>query len=134
MKVRFYEVHSSLEKLQILEKICIELLEKKIPLHCIIDEPKLLTYVDNLLWSLTQESFFPHRIANEAGKALISLGQAAQAPFTCSHFLNFSKEPFLANDDATIYEFDDQTLPIKRQATQKKYHAYKMHHAEIEAH
>ncbi len=94
--------------------------ERGDPLAFIVENQTSADYIDNLLWNLPKSSFLPHDLGGE------ELIQILLKPKSDLKFIfNLSLEPLITFTKSVIYEFDDETSPLKRENSKKRYYAYK---------
>jgi DNA polymerase-3 subunit chi len=82
-------------------------------------------YVDELLWRLPEESFFPHRVVNGRCTELIAITMSEENVNGATVLFNLLSTPHKRYTEFdTLYELYDETDPIKAELSQRRLEAY----------
>lgn len=133
-KVIFFQIKDIKSKLIKIIQTSMFHFEKKESLIIQVQDEASLTFVDELLWKLPQESFLPHVMSNNKCSDFIVITKSKEnlnsAPFMfnlCQDLLELDKSYKI------IYDFDDHTSPVKQQKSQKRYDLYRQQGLTIES-
>lgn len=124
-QVIFFSVRETAAKLLLLCKTAAEHFNKKEPLQIIVPDRAALEFVDALLWRLPEESFLPHSCASMPTSELLVITSERTILNGAQHLFNLCTTPPLNSKVKLIYDFDDLTSPEKKQASDKRYQAYR---------
>lgn len=124
-RVTFFQVRDAATKLSKLCQITQAHFEKKEPLQIVVPDKAALEFVDTLLWRFPEESFLPHSIATAPCSDLIVITCERTLLNEPKAFFNLCSSPLLNSKVKVIYDFDDFTSPDKKQASDKRFIAYR---------
>jgi DNA polymerase IIIc chi subunit len=123
--VTFFQVRDAAIKLSKICQTAQAHFEKKEPLQIVVPDKAALEFVDLLLWRFPEESFLPHIVATTPCSDCIII-TCERAPLNeAKAFFNLCLPPLLNNKVKIIYDFDDFTSSDKKQASDKRFAAYR---------
>ncbi|MFA5250458.1 MAG: DNA polymerase III subunit chi [Parachlamydiales bacterium] len=133
MKVVFYNIRKSADKLSRLVKCAKEHFESQKALLFLVPDKKSELFLDQLLWQ--NAAFLPHAAAEEASSELLVISQKKELLHLAKHIFNLTFEPLSVNEKEVqvIYEFDDGSDLKKKQLSKKKFIFYHQLKIPIEA-
>ena len=124
-RIVLFNVDSNQKKIHFLCETVKMHFEKKEPLLLFVSDDKGLTYVDELLWKVPEESFIPHIISAKETEEKIVITKLRENLNQAKYVFNLCPTPILQTKFTIIYDFDDKTSPHKRMLSQKRFEAYK---------
>lgn len=124
-KVFLFQVRETSHKLRVICETAAEHFKNKEPLQIIVPDKTALEFVDALLWRMPEESFLPHSALSTASNELIAVTCERAILNQALAVFNLCLMPPLNCKVKTLYDFDDITSPDKKQASEKRYQAYR---------
>lgn len=131
MKVIFYDVKKSLDKLIKLTHCAKIHFENQKPLVFFVPDSKAEQFVDHVLWQ--NAAFLPHATDEEETEDLIIISKQKEILTNAKYIFNLTPNPLNINDFKIIYEFDDKTDLKKKMLSKKKFNFYHDLKLQIEA-
>lgn len=125
VKVVFFQIKKSSEKLLKISQTATNHFENKKHLLFMVPDEKVLKYVDDLLWNEPKFSFLPHVISDIPCDDLIVITQKNFNPNRSLHIFNLTQNPIFDLSCSVIYEFDDSSDNLRFSISQKKFNTYK---------
>ncbi|MGK5594712.1 MAG: DNA polymerase III subunit chi [Parachlamydiaceae bacterium] len=103
-----------------------EVLKKKRVL-VLVPNSESAHFLDKFFWSVSEESFFPHAIANHPTEELVTITLKEENYNQATVLLNLTPQvPIFSRQFLTIYDLDDRTTAAKQQLSLERKHAYSL--------
>jgi DNA polymerase IIIc chi subunit len=132
-RVILFQVRDALSKRSRLIETAQAQFAQKERLLILVEDDKALTYVDELLWKLPEESFLPHAIQETECQDWIALSKGKKNVNSARVAFNLCPTPLLLEGFRLIFDFEDLSSPNKKMFSQLRFDAYKQARFSIEA-
>lgn len=133
-RVIFFQVKTASEKLEKIGQTARVHFLKKEPFLILVDNNKGEQFVDELLWTLPKTSFLPHIATDSPSQEKIVITKIKKNLNQAHYVFNLCSTPlFIEGFFKIIYEFEDLTLPSKKNLSTLRFNAYKEAHFPIES-
>lgn len=120
-KVNFLIVKENSAKWQGIVQIANHCFHHRIKLLFSVASEEVGRYVDELLWKFPVESFLPHAVVNRPSTELIVISADLKNYNQAEILFNLRPEPnLLAAQFPLIYDFFDETVPSKKELSEKR--------------
>lgn len=131
-RITFLKVSTNQEKLVTLTKIVERHFDMGHKVLVFTPNAQVATYMDQLLWRLPEESFIPHKIANETCHDAIVITNSHENLNQAGVLINLcpSCHPSY-HDFNTVYELYDQTHPEKEALSKQRQAHYSESNSKI---
>lgn len=125
MPVYFLKTVSNKEKIDWIEKVIERHFYKKEPLLIQVQDEQVANYLDDLLWKISKESFYPHTICESNSQDIIVITWLPRNFNQAVALLNLSlKIPISYKEFEYLYEFMDLTDKNKQAISKEKKEKY----------
>lgn len=122
----FFQVRTNQEKLLKIWQIAQEQFDNKKPLLIKTSDEKSSIFIDEMLWSLSSDSFLPHEISLTTSLETICITHTDCNPNQAKTIFNLTSSPITHEEFSLIYDFDELTPPPKKRISEEKIKSYKL--------